>query len=331
MSANYFRNDNQTKLYWLEKYGNSWIIDVLYIALLCPLSVVGVFLNILSFKIFSSKGSSKKNLNKYFKVYTISSIVICTFFSFNFLVRATTILEFANSYAARFISTRILFPIFAILYFYLSLLDIVISLERISHFLIILKNLRSYNPYKVCFLLFLVSLAINLTYTFVYYPGSVDVKLANNTNYTIYYNALTSYGKSKIGQLNIIAVYFTRDVVILLVVIVLNILSIVLLRRYLRERRELLNINEENILLMNSINTRLTVMVIIMLTISSLEHLLFFISYVYYFVYKYDMISNICNFISITGIVIKQISNFFMFYSFNKLFRVKLKRISKFF
>ena len=218
MLANYFRNDNQTKLYWLEKYGNYWFIDVLYIALLCPLSVVALFLNILCFKIFNSKSFSAKNLYKYFKVYSIASVVICTIFSLNFLIRATTILEFTNSYVVRFIGMRIVFPVFAIIYFYLSILDIVISLERISHFLIILKSLRSYNPYKVCFLLFLVSLAVNLTYTFVYYPGSVDVKLANNTNYTIYYNALTSYGKSKIGQLNIIAVYLTRDVFILFVV-----------------------------------------------------------------------------------------------------------------
>ena len=327
MPTNYFIHDNQTKLYWFEKYGSLWIIDVLYIALLCPLSVVAVFLNILSFKIFSSKGFSKKNLNKYFKVYTINSMVISALFSFNFLVRTPTILEFTNSYTARFIAIKIMFPLFAIIYFYLSILDIVISLERISHFLIILKKLRTCNPYKICFLLFLVSLAMNLTYTFVYYPGSVNVKLANNTNYTIYYNALTSYGKSKIGQLNIIAVYLTRDVFILFVVIVLNILSIVLLRRHLRKKSELLNSNEENISLMKSINTRLTVMVIVMLTISFLEHLIFFITYAYFSIYKNGMISSICNFVSVMGIVIKQISNFVLFYSFNKVFRVKLNRI----
>lgn len=335
-SINFLKNSNQTKLndlyhsklYWQEKNGNFLFIDILYISLLCPVSTVGVVLNLIALKIFSLKCFSTKNVYKYFKVYTINSMIICILFALNFLVKSPNILEFTNTYVSRLIALRMYFPVFAILYFYSSIMDIFISLERISHFTIKLKNIRNYNPYKVCFFLFLVSVAMNSTYIFVYVPGSVNIKLDDNSNYTVHKTVLSAYGKSPIGQLNIIVVYLIRDVFILLTVIVLNILSIVLLRRYLRERRELLNINEENILLMNSINTKLTIMVIVMLTISSLEHLIFFISYFYYFLCKYDLkISNIYNFISIIGIITKQISNFFIFCSFNRVFRAKLKHV----
>ena len=334
-TTKYFNNNIQTKLndnyhlklYWHEHYGNYFYIDILYITVLCPVSVIGVFLNLITLKIFKSRCFSTKNVYKYFKVYTINSLIICFLFSINFLFRSPTILEYTNTYAVRLLGIKIMFPIFATIYFYLSILDIVISLERVSHFLIKLKKLHAFNPYKVCTWLFLINILINLIYILVYEPGHSNVNLNLQTNYSIYYNTLSTYGKTKIGQLNIAAIYILRDVVILFIVIILNVLSIILLNKYLKRRRIFLNVNAENISLMNSINTRLTVMVIVMLTISSLEHLLFSVNYFYFLIKRDIFISNLCNMISIIGISVKQVSNFIILYLFNRVFRAKFKNI----
>ena len=88
-----------------------------------------------------------------------------------------------------------------------------------------------------------------------------------------------------------------------------------------------MNINHQNISLMNLINARLTVMVIVMLTISSFEHMLFSVNYFYFLAKRDIFISNLCNVISIIGISVKQVSNFIILYLFNRVFRAKFKNI----
>ena len=146
---------------------------------------------------------------------------------------------------------------------------------------------------------------INFIYAFfTYKPESFYVQLLN---YTIYYYDLTQFGRSKFGQINILFVYITRDVVILLIVIGLNIFIVILLNNYSKNKKEM-DIQSEKLMLINKKNKKITIMVIAMIISSSLEHLIFIITYFYYIISQDQYASAICNFVSLIAIILKQIS-----------------------
>lgn len=317
-----------SKKHWQEKFGNYLFIEYLFIFLLAPCSSIGFFFNLLSLKVFNSRCFLTKNIYKYIRIYLIIGTIICFIFSFNFLIKTPSILNFANTYTARFLGIKILFPIFAVLYFNLSILDIYISLERLSHLDTKFGVFKRFNPQKVCMLLLILSTIINFVYIFfTYKPGSFYVQLLN---YTIYFNDLTQFGRSKFGQINILFVYITRDVVILLIVMGLNIFIVRLLNNYSKNKKEM-NIKSEKLMLINKKNKKITIMVIAMIISSSLEHSIFIITYVYYIISQDQYASTICNFVSLIGIILKQISNFFIFYFYNYMFRMRAKRFLDYF
>ena len=333
---NFSSNQNETildkqnyhsKLYWHEKYGNYFILDMLYISLFTPLAIIGFVLSVISLHIFSSKIFAKKCIYSYFRAYLVSSTIISFLFSVNFLHRSPSAFELSNTYTARYIGLTFSFPVFATFYYFNSILDVYISLERVTHFLPKLRIIRKLNPVFVCIFLFIFSLICNITYSQTYAPGEAIVYLDENTTYKIYFDKLTDFGHTAIGAINILAVYISRDVLTLILVIILNILSVTLMRRYLKARRMMFQVNEENITMMNAINTKLTNMVIAMSLMSSIEHSIFIITYLYWFISQDVKMSVIFNFISLTSIALKQIANFFIFLIFNRVFRYELKKL----
>ena len=317
-------NNNQTttimyfsKLFWQELFGNYLILDYLYLYLLAPLGFSALILNLFCLRVFFRNEFKKKQIYSYLRAYLVSGSVVCLMLATNFLIRTPNILEFTNSKAARTFGLFFGFPVVVTFYFYSSLLDIYISLERVAQFLTNLTIIKRYKPVFVNVLLFILSVITNSVYYFTYVPGEYEAPLdAKNTKYKIYFTDLSAFGRTQYGQINVFAVYILRDVLTLFVCISLSIFSLVLVKRYVEHKKKTTQSKK-----VKKINTRVTYMVILMLTISIFEHTIFIFTYIYSFLSNNKYMSNIFNIITLASICVKQLSNAFIFFGFNKLFR----------
>jgi hypothetical protein len=98
-------------------------------------------------------------------------------------------------------------------YFYGTILDIVIALDRIANFNgLVKRSLQKLSPYKMCIVLFVFCFLVDLAYFFVFVTGSVtfDVIDANGKTirgYVLWYADISAFAKSKVGT---IVLYITR-------------------------------------------------------------------------------------------------------------------------
>ena len=305
-----------SKLFLQEMLGNYLIVDYLYLYLLAPLGFSALILNLFCLKIFYRNEFKKKQIYIYLRSYLVSGSIVCFLLATNFLIRTPNILEFTNSKVARTFGLFFGFPIVVTFYLYSSLLDIYISLERVAQFLTNLSIIKRYKPIFVNILLFILSVITNSVYYFTYVPGEYEAQLDPKNKYKIYFTDLSAFGRTQYGQINVFAVYILRDVLTLVVCIGLSIFSLVLVKRYVKNKKK--TSHSKNI---KKVNTRVTYMVIFMLTISIFEHTIFIFTYIFSFLSNNKYISNIFNIITLASICVKQLSNVFIFLGFNKLFR----------
>ena len=129
---------NQTKIqsldYWYNFYGVTILIDVIFMYLLTPVSVLAFFLNLISFYILSKNRFAKLIFYSYLKLYIINSTLISLFLTTVFTCNTYRFSSFTNSFEALAYGSYILTPVMCVLYFYSTLLEICIALERSLNF-----------------------------------------------------------------------------------------------------------------------------------------------------------------------------------------------------
>lgn len=62
---------------FLLGYGSTWIIDSFYLFIICPVSLIGFLLNVLSLYIISIINIKNSILNTYLKIYCVNSSFVC--------------------------------------------------------------------------------------------------------------------------------------------------------------------------------------------------------------------------------------------------------------
>ena len=181
---------------------------------------------------------------------------------------------------------------------------------------------------------------------FVYAPAYLDVQLAPDEEFRIYYFGPSKFGSSEIGKIVSYVIYFVRDVLTLALEMGINISSIVLLRRLIKNKKDMglkskqptTSIELEDIAntcrglresksdILTRANKNLTIMVSIMCLFSAMSHLTFIYCTVNFF-FAQDLnayiICDCSNFI----ILLKHLSNFCIFLLFNRLFRNEVRKI----
>ena len=123
-----------------------------------------------------------------------------------------------------------------------GVIEIGIMLDRIRLFIPRVGKYYSFSPRKCCFIFFVLSCVINLHETFVYTPGIGGVFTYLDSNGTsrqgtFYYVVLTDLAESKAGVIITIIIYIVRDLFTLIVGVVLNVVSLIEIKRYLKNRR----------------------------------------------------------------------------------------------
>ena len=333
-------SSNQTLDEWLSILGSTWLHEILYISTLVPLSIASFVLNFISFRVLLKDSFLNSNYFLYFKIFTFNNLIISVLASTTFVYKAYRLFKFTNSYWAMFYGCYIHFPLVFIFYFYISLLEICMIIERINYFIpAFLKNIRISNTSKSCGIFFLISILINLPLYFTFQPYHTDVKSENDSVVGVYF---MKYSFTPLVTVMVNTAVLIRDVFTLILKVVLSVITLMLVKRYMtkikKEKEEFVHKvsfhiwhsksfalpkAKETYLLLAERNQ--TYMSLIMCTFSVIKHLFCTTSFVFLFFNNFS-IFNINFFLFLFTLSIEGILNIFILYNFNELFRIELKK-----
>ena len=155
-------------------------------------------------------------------------------------------------------------------------------------------------------------------------PVYIDVKLNASTTFRIYFTISTSFTDSLWGKLINYLVYLIRDVVFLFVETILNIWMVLKLSQQIKNKLKLTKTAHSNRQSLSKSEQKTSQMVIIMCSLSTLEHI-FFLAMAVNFDYNTNYQAFILGVAANICITLKHGSNLLLFYYFNAPFRQAFK------
>ena len=329
--------------YWYNLLGSKPIFELIYVFVLTPLCFVAFLLNLLTFLIINKIKFKKSTFYSYTKFYLLNSAILSLILMTLFVSATYRIFDFTNSYGTIFYGCYIYYFFLPVFYLSNSFIEVLMVFERMLYFLPAkFKRIKiEMELKKLCLLIFISSIIISLSDLFLFTPGRIQVELDQNTSFSIYFWNPTEFSNTLtytiIGNLS----HMLRDLVPLVLKIILNFISVKLMRKYFdRLRNEKLAFaqrissselhvkskkeNESNVFISKTDGNQ-TLIAVFMCIFSLFEHFFYIASYMFVVFHFYELApSFFC--ISYISIALKNASNFFLFYKFNHLFRVQLKK-----
>ena len=335
-----------SKQEWLDFFGASILIDTIKVYLFTPLALLGVILNVISFIVFNLKDFRNQPLYSYLRIFTLNSILIEALQATAFLVTAYKYFDFSNTYAALFYYSYLYTPILSTAYFYGTILDVLITLERICQLNKKFTIIKNASPILLSLVSLIFCMIINIPFFMINNVSFIDLNTSPIEFYRFFYYNYSDFASSFAGRLLTYVAYSIRDVFMFMAQVVLGIILIVLVKSYTNRRKRLFNLGQSSTPDQSSLNSekpqttantemrkrdskrerKVTLMVVFMCFLCLVEHIFVLVSIVYYYFFI-DSFANLLALIASFTIIIKNLSNFFFFFFFNKLFRDKLKRL----
>jgi len=343
----------------------SWFGEYFWVCAFFPISVIGFFLNLLSFIIFCKKEFNIK-LYTYFRVLTFTSIIIMLValpYPFSMSKR----LGFINNFAYQAWQCYFYIPIVNTLFYYANVIEIIIQIDRLATFKLKLKAIYAkIKPHFLCIISFCICLIINFPYFFVFEPVEISLNYfgPNNTinSYKLYDTDTSKFAVSTAGQILTYSIYFIRDFVVLVLTIILNTLNLFYLKKHFQKKSKMVkrsnnyqaqssqhdqsptetsNISQlrlsSNHIAENrkkakevDANRKISIMVALICLLTSLSNMLMMASIIYFYFYS-DATANIFGQIAEFFLIFRFFFNFFFFFflSLNCFFFKRNKKFLK--
>ena len=346
--------NNMSKSEWFEIFGSTYSLDMLYICLLTPLSITGLFLNLLCFYVLAKAEFSNILIFRYIKYHILISSVICVALSLLFLSHTIQIFSFTNTFGAKSIGAYIILPTVLICYTFSSILSIFITIERI--YTLKARN-QTNKPISTRFLttIIVICVLLNIPLILTVYPAYNEVELNTGESFTIYYTGITAFAQSNNGKILCSFSYVFRDILTMTIDLYLNGILILMFKRHVRKRKSIMSTkikelykapepsrmevdNEQaemisnlsrsqyvsetclHIEAANKADKNLTIMVILFSVLSVLEHLFVLLGLVSYVVSP-DLNTFTFLLVCCLFLAARYASNVFIMAMFNSLFR----------
>ena len=324
--------------YWLQYYGSTWTTDYLSLFALTPISLFSFIMNITAFKVLSNSSFGSASIFRYLRLYVLNSSILSLILATTFVFYTYRIFSFSNSYGTLFYGSYFHSPFLSIFYTFGGLLEICITIERALTFMPNRGLKQIINHKRLWLILLIFSIFLNIPVFFVNYPGIDDVLLDNGLTHRFYNWGVTEFALSPAGVGITYALYAIRDLISLVAKILLNILTVNLVRKYfnkisatsdvqsgnkinyLRSKDQVVNINQKTYI--TEVDRNLTYTGIIMCVLSSFENMFVIVSYV---LINYQ-ISYILFYVSYFMLAVKHFTNLFVLYSFNSFFREEFRK-----
>jgi hypothetical protein len=223
---------------WYNLFGFKFYRQVLYLVFI-PICLIGVVLNILTFIVFKKRDFAEIPVYEYLRFYTINSGLICLLLSTEFMNVCRNFFSFSNSeWVVRYWGNFFI-PVVQALSLYESLLDILLSIDRLILFTNGFNFYKQLKPRLVGLLLLVLSFVLMSYYWINYSHQIVEIHL-NKTE--VFFLHLTAISKvSSVIGINITNII--ADVIPICIEIPLNIATIYLLRQYLAKKKKMCTSN----------------------------------------------------------------------------------------
>lgn len=313
-----------------------------------PVAVIGIFLNLLSFIVFQKQEFNLK-LYTYFRYMTFASIIYCLSvapYPFSIAKR----LGFINNFAFQAWQCYFYIPISNVCYYFVSFIDIAVLIDRLSIFSPKLKSVyEKTSANHICIATFLIDLAINFPYFFVFQPIIIELYYyeTNKTRvalYEVHFVGPTEFALSTLGQIVAYIIYALRDLICILIIIILNLLNLFFIKRYLKKKTKIVKVSKikedsrsANVSTITAdctpnrpkeqkMNRKLGLMVVFMCMVSSFSHSFFMSSIIYFYFYNNPSVNlyiQLAEFFNTFKIFL----SFFIFYNFNSNFKSELNKL----
>ena len=327
-----------------HRIGSTWTLDTIYVVIIAPLGFIGVIFNLICFWTLLQIKIKRKEINlyKYLKVYSLAGLASSLIVGLAFMTYSPRYFKDFLDPVVKFYRCRIIGSSMVCLFFYINLLDILISLDRMVIFTNKLTGLRFIRPYSFSIFLLIVCFLINSPIFLTYEISSNHVFLTTNV---MNHCGLTEFGKSRLGIISNVIVILIRDVLTFILEIITSIFVLYFYRTYKNNSILLNNILRFDIKKKNSnkmpkisdvrsqINKRkeiykkLLLMTFVLSVLSIITH--FLAAIVYAFTLKliagniFLHFSFVC--LGIFCFSLKNFLNLFIFYIFNSNFRKKIR------
>jgi hypothetical protein len=225
---------------WLTAFGSTWALDTFNFYPYIVAAWLGLALNSFSLAVFQD-AEFNIALYKYLRVYCLNNMLICLIGTGNLFFSVRRMLPWTNSYYPNAYTNYFYIPMLSILNFFGSMIDIYILLDRIGNFNRRVKSWTSKWPvYRVCAITLIACSIFCIPFFLAYCSCSLTVKLNPSTQFTIWFGGVSELSQTLTMTVLLFFLLAVKEFAVLLVQIALNVVSIVLLKRFLMKKNRLL-------------------------------------------------------------------------------------------
>jgi hypothetical protein len=222
--------------------GSDRVLDCLYVFMLTPVCGIGFILNILSFVVFMDKEFDKVPFFSFLRVYTVNSSVLLLAVGSFFIANASRFLTWTYSYPAQLLFVHIAAPLGNTCYYFGTMLDLVLTLNRIAIFRKPVKKLFVLGPYKLCAAILAFCAITEIPYYIYYKIEQYIVYVVDSAKLIrVYLGIVASFGWSDAAITMVVLLELWRDLFLTLVVIAVNIWLVYCFKAYLKQRAALMH------------------------------------------------------------------------------------------
>ena len=238
--------------------GSTWVYDSIYLFIISPWYFISLFLNMFSFFVFTKIKQNQKTRKFYIylKIYVLDCALMSVFGSTLFVSYSARYFQFSLGFVARIFRCQIYNSVVTLLYYYSNILDILITFERLSQFILKPNTFfNKFSPYKACligfvFCFILDSPAYLWNYVITdeeFYQGARDLENIESFSYC----GRSEFVKSNLGGILSLVMIIIRDLLTVIFEIMLNIYSIYYYRMFLQRKNQLAAIGQISSIILN--------------------------------------------------------------------------------
>lgn len=252
----------------------------------------------------------------YLKACAINNFLISACFFFQFFYGTYYL---GDARVKVMINAHLVVPFQGCAYLYSTLLDILILLDGLSTF----NNRVRYwtqllSPYKKITLLGVISIICTIPYFFLYSPVNRTFISPNGSVQTVWIGGTSILTGTDTGYALIVLVLTIDYVLVMMAQIILNICSVLYIRKHLREKKALVGTRRQSY---QNVDLKMSLMVTMLCVISFAEHMLLVSSYIGLFFFRYRFNVPLLQRITFMSFGIRRLCDFFFYFMFNKVFR----------
>nr|QVK45825.1 G protein-coupled receptor [Proales similis] len=343
----------------LVLYGSSWFSDIMWVFIYMPASAIGCVLNLINFLVFSRKEFSIK-LYTYFKLMTLCCCIFCFISIWYPLAMTKRFFLGKDTHLGAIYICHVYIPICNLLFYFITVLDILILIDRLATFIPKLKSVyNKQSANRLCLIAFLICLALDFPYFFVFVPKPWYYRYldeqSNVVTLTFYIIGASDFAVSLTGTIITYLIYVFRDILTIVIIVILNIISIYYLRRHLSKRAQMLKkntpgVDKENESMSASteagssgnaqqktktksskskegkVDRKASIMVAITCTMTIITNSMLFSSIIYFY-FAWDVVASAYGQMAEFSTLLKYILYIAIFYNFNSNYKTEFKKM----